>query len=187
MNSCCRGHPGRGDPGHGAPVGSGGRTRATGRTRTCPASHRDRPGGLDLRSRIVTPHRIYILPTRTWTVLVAIMAAMWYAAISQSNSAAYLLMFFTGSLVMVSAIHAHYALVGLEMRIDASPRFSPAKRHVCPWKCSIPRGGPGSRWPSRQTDTFSRNPPISRSTTSRQVNRTRWNWKYRPKAGGGCR
>ncbi len=65
----------------------------------------------------MTPHRIYILPTRTWTVLLAIMAAMWYAAISQSNSAAYLLMFFTGSLVMVSAIHAHYALAGLELRV----------------------------------------------------------------------
>ena len=65
----------------------------------------------------MTPHRIYILPTRTWTVLLAILAAMWYAAISQSNSAAYLLMFFTGSLVMVSAIHAHYALAGLELRV----------------------------------------------------------------------
>ncbi len=73
----------------------------------------------------MTPHRIYILPTRTWTVLVAILAAMWYAAISQNNSAAYLLMFFTGSLVMVSAIHAHYALAGLELRVGrVAPVFA---------------------------------------------------------------
>ena len=45
------------------------------------------------------------------------MAAMWYAAISQTNSAAYLLMFFLGSLVMVTAVHAHYALVGVGLRV----------------------------------------------------------------------
>ena len=45
------------------------------------------------------------------------MAAMWYAAISQTNSAAYLLMFFLGSLVMVSAVHAHYALAGVGLRV----------------------------------------------------------------------
>ena len=65
----------------------------------------------------MSPHRIYILPTRSWTVLAAVLIAMWYAAISQGNSAAYLLMFFLGSLVMVSAIHAHFALVGLELRV----------------------------------------------------------------------
>ena len=65
----------------------------------------------------MTPHRVYILPTRSWAVLVAVLIAMWYAAISQGNSAAYLLMFFLGGIVMVSAIHAHYALVGLELRV----------------------------------------------------------------------
>ena len=54
-------------------------------------------------------------------VLLAVLVAMWYAAISQGNSAAYLLMFFLGSLVVVSAIHAHYALVGLEMRVGRIP------------------------------------------------------------------
>ncbi len=61
--------------------------------------------------------RIYILPTRSWVVLAAVLAAMWYAALSQSNSVAYLLMFFLASLVMVSAVHAHFALVGLAMRV----------------------------------------------------------------------
>ena len=45
------------------------------------------------------------------------MGAMWYAAISQTNSAAYLLMFFLGSLVMVSAVHAHFALAGVGLRV----------------------------------------------------------------------
>ena len=69
----------------------------------------------------MTPHRIYILPTASWIVLLAVLAAMWYAAISQGNSAAYLLMFFLGSLVVVSAIHAHFALAGLELRVGRIP------------------------------------------------------------------
>ena len=69
----------------------------------------------------MSAHRIYILPTRSWTVLLAVLAAMWYAAISQGNSAAYLLMFFLGSLVMISAIHAHFALAGLELRVGHIP------------------------------------------------------------------
>lgn len=60
---------------------------------------------------------IYILPTRSWIVLSAVLVAMWYAAVSQSNSAAYLLMFFLGSLVVVSMFHAHFALAGLSTRI----------------------------------------------------------------------
>ena len=65
----------------------------------------------------MTPGRIYILPTRSWAVLAAVLAAMWYAAISQRNSAAYLLMFFLSSLVMVSALHAHFALADLRLRV----------------------------------------------------------------------
>ncbi len=61
--------------------------------------------------------RIYILPTRSWLVLGGVMLAMWYAAVSQSNSGAYLLMFFLGSLVLVTAYHAHFALVGLATSI----------------------------------------------------------------------
>ena len=66
----------------------------------------------------MSPHRIYILPTRSWVWLLAVLAAMWYAAISQSNSAAYLLMFFLSSMVLVTAIHAHFALVGLRLRVE---------------------------------------------------------------------
>lgn len=59
---------------------------------------------------------IYVWFRRNWIVLLAVLAAMWYAAISQSNSAAYLLMFFLISAVGVSAIHAHFALAGLRVR-----------------------------------------------------------------------
>jgi uncharacterized protein (DUF58 family) len=65
----------------------------------------------------MTPQRIYILPTRSWAVLAAVLAAMWWAAVTQGNSAAYLLMFFLSSLVLVSAIHAHFALTRLELRV----------------------------------------------------------------------
>lgn len=59
---------------------------------------------------------IYVFFRRNWLVLLAVLGAMWYAAISQGNSAAYLLMFFLISLVAVSAIHAHFALAGLRVR-----------------------------------------------------------------------
>ena len=59
---------------------------------------------------------IYVWFRRNWLVLLAVLAAMWYAAVSQSNSAAYLLMFFLISLTGISAIHAHFALAGLKVR-----------------------------------------------------------------------
>ena len=65
----------------------------------------------------MSPGRIYILPTSSWAWILAVLMAMWYAAISQTNSAAYLLMFFLGSLVMVTAVHAHYALAGVGLRV----------------------------------------------------------------------
>ena len=79
----------------------------------------------------MTTGRIYILPTRSWVVLGAVLAAMWYAAISQRNSAAYLLMFFLGSLVLVSALHAHFALVDLRLRTGRiNPVFEGERAYV---------------------------------------------------------
>ncbi len=79
----------------------------------------------------MTPQRIYILPTRSWAILCAVLLAMWYAAISQGNSAAYLLMFFLSSLVMVSAIHAHFALTGLSLQVGRiEPVFAGELAHV---------------------------------------------------------
>ncbi len=79
----------------------------------------------------MTSHRIYILPTRSWAWLLASLAAIWYAAISQNNSAAYLLMFFLSSLALVTAIHAHFALVGLRLRVERiEPVFAGETVHV---------------------------------------------------------
>jgi uncharacterized protein (DUF58 family) len=56
---------------------------------------------------------------------------MWYAAISQGNSAAYLLMFFLASLVLVSAIHAHFALTALSLQVGRiEPVFAGEMAHV---------------------------------------------------------
>ena len=57
------------------------------------------------------------MPTRSWVVLLAVLAAMWYAAVSQRNSAAYLLMFFLSGLVLVSSLHAHFALADLRLHV----------------------------------------------------------------------
>jgi uncharacterized protein (DUF58 family) len=79
----------------------------------------------------VTPQRIYILPTISWTYLSFVLATAWYAAISQGNSAAYLLMFFLASLVLVSAIHAHFALTGLSVQVGRiEPVFAGELAHV---------------------------------------------------------
>lgn len=64
-------------------------------------------------------------------MLLAVLAAMWYAAISQNNSAAYLLMFFLSSMVLVTAIHAHFALAGLRLRVErVEPVFAGETVHV---------------------------------------------------------
>lgn len=44
-------------------------------------------------------------PTRSFVGLLFLLAAMWYAGASQSNSAAYLLLFVLGSIVLVSVPH----------------------------------------------------------------------------------
>ncbi len=77
------------------------------------------------------PQRIYILPTASWGVLAFVLSAAWYAAMSQGNSAAYLLMFFLASLVLVSAIHAHFALTGLSVQVGRiEPVFAGELAHV---------------------------------------------------------
>lgn len=85
--------------------------------------HRAARGGRRAAAGDSSP--IYVWFRRNWLVLLAVLFAMWYAAISQSNSAAYLLMFFLISVVGVSAIHAHFALTGLRVRPGrAEPVFA---------------------------------------------------------------
>jgi uncharacterized protein (DUF58 family) len=61
---------------------------------------------------------IWILPNRNAIGLAAVMLGMWYAGITQSNGAAYLLCFVVGSVVAVSTLHSWANLKGLEIALD---------------------------------------------------------------------
>lgn len=59
--------------------------------------------------------RVYILPTRAVITLTLVLIAMWYAAVSQNNQMAYLLLFFLASLAVLSMNYTHFNLVGLKL------------------------------------------------------------------------
>ena len=61
--------------------------------------------------------KVYILPTRAVITLVLILIAMWYAAVSQNNSMAYMLLFFLASLAVLSMNYTHFNLVGLRLDV----------------------------------------------------------------------
>lgn len=64
------------------------------------------------------PTPTLVLPGRNTIGLVAVLAAMWYAGLCQSNGAAYLLCFLIGSLAAVSTIHAWANLRGVIVRAE---------------------------------------------------------------------
>jgi uncharacterized protein (DUF58 family) len=53
--------------------------------------------------------------------LTAVLAAMWYAASSQNNAPAYLLLFTLASLALVSLLHTFNNLSGLTVQVDSPP------------------------------------------------------------------
>ncbi len=61
----------------------------------------------------------YLFPNRNTIGLLAVLAAMWYAGSSQNNGAAYLLCFFIGAVVLVSAAHTWANLKGITFGIGA--------------------------------------------------------------------
>jgi uncharacterized protein (DUF58 family) len=61
--------------------------------------------------------KVYILPTRAVITLGLILLAMWYAAVSQNNAMAYLLLFFLSSLAVLSMNYTHFNLVGLRLNV----------------------------------------------------------------------
>ena len=65
------------------------------------------------------PERTWVLPNRNALGLVAVLAGMWYAGITQSNGAAYLLCFVLASVAAVSALHAWANLKGVAIEADA--------------------------------------------------------------------
>ncbi len=68
--------------------------------------------------------RTTVLPGRNTVGLVAVLVAMWYAGVAQSNGAAHLLCFLLAALAMVSTIHAWSNLRGVRMRVGKiAPAF----------------------------------------------------------------
>ena len=66
-----------------------------------------------------------IRPTRSFIGLCFLLFAMWYAGASQSNSAAYLLLFLLGSVVLVSVPHTVMNLTGLHAAAESvKPTFA---------------------------------------------------------------
>ncbi|GAB1410380.1 DUF58 domain-containing protein [Desulfovibrionales bacterium] len=68
--------------------------------------------------------RIYILPTKAGLVLGVLVAAMLVASINYTNNLAFLLTFLVASMAVVSAIHCHATLLGLEItHVQQRPVF----------------------------------------------------------------
>ncbi len=74
---------------------------------------------------------MYILPTRACVTLALILVAMWYAAVSQSNAMAYMLLFFLASLAVCSMHYTHFNLSGLSAAPGrAEPCFAGTEAEV---------------------------------------------------------
>lgn len=65
---------------------------------------------------VVTVRRVSVRPTRNTLGFAVLILAMWYAAVSQGNGAAYALLFFLGSVGAISWLHARRNLRGLTLR-----------------------------------------------------------------------
>ena len=66
-----------------------------------------------------------VYPTRSFVGLMFLLAAMWYAGASQSNSAAYLLLFVLGSVVLVSVPHTMMNVTRLQATAESvKPAFA---------------------------------------------------------------
>lgn len=75
--------------------------------------------------------KVYILPTRAVITLALILIAMWYAAVSQNNAMAYLLLFFLGSLAVLSMNYTHFNLVGLRLNVQrVTPVFAGSEAEI---------------------------------------------------------
>ena len=68
-----------------------------------------------------TARTTVVLPGRNTVGLLAVLAAMWYAGVTQGNGAAHLLCFFLAALAAVSAVHAWANLRRVRVRVGAIP------------------------------------------------------------------
>jgi uncharacterized protein (DUF58 family) len=84
--------------------------------------------------------RVLVLPGRNTIGLVAVLAAMWYAGVTQSNGAAYLLCFLLASVAAVSTIHAWANLRGLSVRVEPIAPVFVGEQIVAPLVVDAERG-----------------------------------------------
>jgi uncharacterized protein (DUF58 family) len=88
----------------------------------------------------VKPSPTWVLPNRNTIGLVAVLAGMWYAGITQSNGAAYLLCFVLGSVAAVSMVHAWANLKGVALEAETIHAVFAGEEIVVPLRASSPRG-----------------------------------------------
>lgn len=85
--------------------------------------------GLESDTVTLSQRRIFILPTRAGISFMLILFAMFLAAINYNNSLAYLLTFLLTSIAIISMLHCHRNLQGLQLR-TSTPQPSFAKQDV---------------------------------------------------------
>ena len=86
------------------------------------------------------PSPTWVLPNRNTIGLLAVLAGMWYAGITQSNGAAYLLCFVLASVAMVSTVHAWANLKGVTIEADAIPTVFAGEEIPVPLRAASARG-----------------------------------------------
>lgn len=62
--------------------------------------------------------RVWVVPNRNTTGLIAVLIGMWWAGVSQSNGAAYLLGFVLTAVALISTVHAWANLRGVRLSVD---------------------------------------------------------------------
>ena len=78
---------------------------------------------------VLSQRKVFILPSRAGIIFVLILFAMFLAAINYNNSLAYLLTFLLTSVAIVSILHCHRNLQGIELRC-APPEAGFAKQSL---------------------------------------------------------
>ncbi len=78
------------------------------------SSHHVQSSNFKLRTSSAT----WVFPNRNTIGLAAVLVGMWWAGVSQSNGAAYLLCFVLGAVAAVSTVHAWANLQGVEIEAD---------------------------------------------------------------------
>src|SRR5207302_5394258 len=119
------GHPNSGRAGDGASARA--RHRAAGRKRAQPGGDfaAERSGSVAAMSFMSGRNFPALAPTRHLAKLAFLLSAVLYAAVSQNNGAAYVLLFLLTSVLLVSVLHMLLNLRGLKISVEAiKPAFA---------------------------------------------------------------